>query len=139
MGFFSVAESVAKLSTWSDKSSEQIGAVIVHKNEIISTGYNRNKGNQLHGLMAMKAGRPESYVAHAETSALMKLIKIYGWNRSLSQKKELANMKIFVFRKTSLGLGLARPCEICTAAIKFLGISSVYYTTDDGYAYENFI
>lgn len=31
---------------------------------------------------------------------------------------------------------LARPCPSCMAAIRDIGIKHVYYTTDDGYAYE---
>lgn len=32
--------------------------------------------------------------------------------------------------------GLARPCSSCMAAIRDLGIRDIYYTTNDGYAYE---
>lgn len=31
---------------------------------------------------------------------------------------------------------MARPCPSCMAAIKDIGISHIYYTTNDGYAYE---
>lgn len=31
---------------------------------------------------------------------------------------------------------MARPCPACMAAIKDLGIRDIYYTTNDGYAYE---
>ena len=32
---------------------------------------------------------------------------------------------------------MARPCPACMAAIKDFGIKNIYYTTDDGMAYEN--
>ena len=32
--------------------------------------------------------------------------------------------------------GIARPCPSCMAAIRDIGIRDVYYTTDDGFAYE---
>ena len=46
-------------------------------------------------------------------------------------------VKLYVYRERSLGgKGLSRPCAACMAAIKDLGIRDVYYTTDDGFAYE---
>ena len=128
--FFDVAKSVAKLSTWSDVPREQVGAVIVLRNEVISTGYNRSKGNMLHGHFAAKAGRPEAAYAHAETSALSKF-------RNMSWLlKEFHLMKIYVYRETVHGIAMARPCNICTLALKSVGINQIYDTTDDGYAEE---
>lgn len=33
---------------------------------------------------------------------------------------------------------MARPCPACMSAIKELGIKNIYYTTDNGYAYEKY-
>ena len=134
--FFDAAKSVARLSTWSELPREQTGSIIVLRNEIIATGYNRNRGNQLHGIFANRAGVPEAHVAHAETSALSKLTKIYGWSWSPAQKREFELMKIYVYRETNGGPAIARPCKICTLALKHFGISQIYYSTDDGYAEE---
>ncbi len=134
MKFFDVARSMAKLSTWSEISREQIGAVIVLRNEIISTGYNRRKSSPSQAYWAKKAGRAEAIFAHAEISALEKIGGIIPRFR-----RDLHLAKIFVYRETSLGLGLAKPCEICTLAIKEFGIPHVYFTTDSGYGYEKFV
>lgn len=32
---------------------------------------------------------------------------------------------------------MSRPCPNCMAAIKDLGIKHIYYTTNDGFVYEN--
>ena len=37
------------------------------------------------------------------------------------------------------GLGMARWCPACMAALKSLGIKKICYTTDDGYAEEKLI
>ncbi len=43
---------------------------------------------------------------------------------------------IYIYISYTNGLGMARPCPACMAAIKELGIKNIYYTTDNGYAYE---
>lgn len=131
MKFFNVASAMAELSTWSEEPREQIGAVIVLRNEIISTGYNRCKSSPFQAYWAEKAGRSEAIYTHAEISALDKITRI-------KNKNEFHLMKIFVYRETKVGLGIAKPCEICTLALKSFGIRHVYYTTDDGYGYETF-
>ena len=32
---------------------------------------------------------------------------------------------------------MSRPCPSCMAAIKDMGIKHIYYTTNDGFVYEN--
>ena len=34
---------------------------------------------------------------------------------------------------------MSRPCPSCLVAIKDMGIKHIYYTTDDGFAYEQII
>lgn len=128
--FFNVAKSMAELSTWSEETCEQVGAVIVIRNEIVATGYNRRKTFPMQALWAQKAGRPEAIYPHAEISALHKLG--YGVN---DLKRGLG--KIYVYRETKTqGIAMARPCEICSMALKAFGIKNVFYTTPDGYAEE---
>jgi deoxycytidylate deaminase len=134
MKFFDVARSMAKLSTWSEVPREQTGAVIVLRNEVIAAGYNRRKGNMLHGFFADRVGRPEAAYAHAETSALSKLTK-NKWEYN-PHNTDFHMMKIYIFRETKQGLGLAKPCDICTLALKSFGITNIFYTTDEGYGYE---
>lgn len=130
MKYFDVARSMAKLSTWSEIPREQVGSVIVLRNEIIATGYNRRKTNPLQFHFSQKVGRPEAIYPHAEIAALHKFKKQH-W-----LVHEFHLMKIFVFRETKNGMAMARPCEICTEALKSFGIKHVFYTTPDGYAEE---
>jgi deoxycytidylate deaminase len=126
--FFKVAKSIAELSTF---HQEKLGAIIVLRNEIIATGYNRNKSSPMQAFWANKAGRPEAIYTHAEMSAL---------NKVASAQFAMTNadiMKVFVYRQFADGTpAMARPCEICSMALKHLGIKRWYYTTDDGFAYE---
>jgi deoxycytidylate deaminase len=129
--FFDVARDMAKLSTWSEHPGEQVGAIIVLRNEIISTGYNRRKTFPMQAYWAEKAGRPAAVYPHAEISALHKLSNSQEYDVRMS-----GIGKVYVYRETALGLGIARPCEICTMALKAFGIKRVFYTTDQGYAEE---
>jgi len=127
--FFNVAREMAKLSTWSEVPCEQVGAIIVLRNEIIAASYNRKKTNPFQAHWATVAGRPQAIYPHAEISCLAKLVH----NK---QTADLHLAKVYVFRETKVGLGLAKPCDICTPALKYYGVKNVFYTTDNGYAEE---
>lgn len=48
-----------------------------------------------------------------------------------------SKVKLYIYRiRKDQSYGLARPCPSCMAAIKDLGIRDIYYTTNDGYVYE---
>jgi deoxycytidylate deaminase len=136
--FFEVAKSMAALSTWSDEVASQVGAVIVLRNEIVATGFNRNKGNLVHGIFSQMVDRPEAYVAHAETSALNNLFRkpSGSWFVTEKERREAKLMKLYVYRETTHGIAMAKPCNICTAAIKYFGIGTVCYSTKDGFVME---
>ena len=122
--FFNVAKEISKLS---DFQPEHIGAIIVLRNEVISTGYNRSKSSPSQGIWSARAGRPEAIYTHAEISCLDKL----------SFRDDFRLAKIYVYRETKNGtLANARPCEICTMALKAYGVNHIFYTTNDGYAEE---
>lgn len=121
--FFNVAKEISKLS---DFYPEHVGAILVLRNEIISTGYNRYKSSPMQGVWAEKAGRPEAIYTHAEMSCLDKL-----------KHGDYSLAKIYVYRETKTGeLGISKPCEICTMALKHFNIRHVFYTTKEGYAEE---
>ena len=45
--------------------------------------------------------------------------------------------KLYIYRKRNdKPYGMSRPCPSCMAAIKDLGIKHIYYTTNEGFAYE---
>lgn len=48
-----------------------------------------------------------------------------------------SKVKLYIYRsRKDQEYGLSRPCPSCMAAIKDLGIKHIYYTTNDGFAYE---
>lgn len=72
----------------------------------------------------------------------MKLIQVYMLKiNCLNSIRHLDvnfhKVKLYIFRnRKCCTFGMARPCPSCMAAIKDLGIRHIYYTTNDGYAYE---
>lgn len=49
-----------------------------------------------------------------------------------------SKVKLYIYRsRCDQEYGMSRPCSSCMAAIKDLGIRHIYYTTNDGFAYEN--
>lgn len=113
--FFDLARMMSLHSTY----RFQIGAVIVRKNEIIGTGF--NKPTKTH---------PESKhpfrTIHAELDAIV------GSDRS-----RLKGADIYVYREHKDGTyACARPCEHCMALLKEYGVRNIYYTELGGFEYE---
>ena len=50
---------------------------------------------------------------------------------------DFSKVKLYIYRKRNdKPYGMSRPCPSCMAAIKDLGIKHIYYTTNEGFAYE---
>ena len=125
---FRAARSVAELS---DHPKHKVGAIVVLKHRIISSGFNSNiKTHPLqkkYNQYRFSADSPHK--CHAELSALLPLIK---------EGKNLSGASIYVYRqhKNEI-LACARPCRSCMELIKDCGIKRIFYTTEDGYARED--
>lgn len=124
--FFRVAKSVSDLS---DFPRIKIGAVVVNKHRIISSGYNsyiRKHPIQIK-YNKERFDTPSTGCLHAEMDALIPLIN----------KVDLSRASLYIYRELKDGrLGLCRPCEACMKLIKELNIKKIFYTTYDGYAEE---
>ena len=110
--YIKIAADEAKKSTMSQKH----GCVVIHKNKVVATGYN-------------KQVEPLSLTSiHAEVNALMKAKKIL--NRS-----ELKQAKLMVVRigtnSMDNPLKYSKPCKVCQNFIEKLGVQLVYYSTSD--------
>jgi deoxycytidylate deaminase len=126
--FFRAAKSVSELS---DHPKYKVGAVIVLKHRVISSGFNSNV--KTHPLQKRynqhRFSEDSPHKCHAELSALLPLIK---------EGKNLSTASIFVYRQHKNGvLACARPCKSCMELIKDVGIKKIFYTTEDGYARED--
>lgn len=134
MRHFNTAKDIAKIS---DSTKAKIGCVLVYKNKVIGTGFNCQKTHPLQKMYNIyrfeNDDKPHSL--HAEIHALLPLIK-----RENEQSFDWANVKLYTYRNRKIKgkqcLGLSRPCPSCLALIKKLGIKNLYYTTNDGYCYE---
>lgn len=110
---------IAETSTF----HKQVGALLLSKGKVVSTGVNVRKTHPTQAKWAIKAGLPEKRYLHAEIAALIRC-------------REQADT-IVVARVNRQGkLRLSRPCPVCRLAILEAGITQVCYTTDQGFLYE---
>ena len=101
-------EKARQIANISDYNRIHVGCVAVYHGQIIGIGCNTNK-----------------------THPAQKFSQIKNLDINFSK------VKLYIYRiRKDQPFGLARPCPSCMAAIKDLGIRDVYYTTNDGYAYE---
>ena len=125
--YFDKARQIADIS---DYSRIHIGCIAVYHGQIIGIGCNTNKTHPAQKF----------YNRYREPSDTM-LPKLHAEISCISQIKNLdinfSKVKLYIYRiRKDQPFGLARPCPSCMAAIKDLSIRDVYYTTNDGYAYE---
>ena len=112
----------------SDFPRVHIGVVVTIKNNIIAAGCNKRKTHP----MQKEYNKYRNFDAdtmdfiHAEVDALLKVKNL-----------DLRYADVYVYRELHNGkYGMARPCVACMWYIKSLGIRNIYYTTDEGFAYE---
>ena len=119
-----------KAATVSDYAFTYIGCVAIYQRQVISIGCNTNKTHPT-----------QKYYNKYRKPSDSLLPKLHAEINCLNQIKNLninfSKVKLYIYRiRKDQPFGLARPCPSCMAAIKDLGIRDVYYTTNDGYAYE---
>lgn len=128
MFYFKAAAQLAEFSTYTKSPT---GCVIVYKNKIISTGFNKNKTDPLQRVYNKYRSIPidSPPKLHAETVAIKQLLDAENirWNL----------LSLYIVRLRHITpYGLASPCPSCMQLIKEHGIHHIYYTTNNGYAYE---
>ena len=126
--YFRVAKAVSKLS---DHPNYKIGAIVVSKHRIISSGYNSDtKTHPLQKIYNKYRFTDEgNHKCHAELSALLPLIK---------SNTDLSNANVYVYREyKNHHLACARPCPSCMKLIKDCGIKRIYYSTENGFVRED--
>lgn len=127
LAYFAAAKAVSELS---DHKHYKIGAVVVMNHRIISSASNSN--SKTHPLQKKynkyRFTDEGDHKQHAELAALVPLIR---------DGMDLSNAAIYVYRVHKNGtLAMSRPCPSCMQLIKDVGIKRVFYTTENGYAYE---
>lgn len=110
----------------SSKSRKKVGALLLHKNKVITQAVNQDrKSHPLQARLADMVGLSEKIYLHAEISALVKC------------RSEVDT--IVVVRLGGHGgdeIRNAKPCPICSLALEQAGIEHIYYTTDEGFLYD---
>lgn len=135
MKYFAIARDEAMKSTY---ETFHLGCVMVYKGHILSVGHNENK---THPAQAMyNRYRKFKYgpqlikdTLHAEIAALLDI------PYAVDQETDWSKVKVYVYRVCNGGgkrHGMARCCPACMRALRDKGVRKIYYTTDDGYAYE---
>ena len=132
MRFFKEAK---KESLLSDYNGQHLGAVAVYGDKVIlAKAHNSNKTNTTQYFYNRYRIEQKSNImskpprSHAEVNLLRKI-------RFLDI--DFSRVSVYIYRELKNGeLGMARCCPACMAALKFLGIKKICYTTDDGYAEE---
>lgn len=122
-------DTAKEFSKYSNHDKYSLGAVIVKDGKILSSGFNNKKSHPLQKKYNKFRGFKNDHLnhfLHAEIHALSKV-----------QDKNLSGSQIFVYRNMKDGNnGMSRPCKGCMQAIKDFGITDVYYSTENGLAFE---
>lgn len=130
--FFQRAKDLADNS---DFKNIHIGCVIANKNRVIGEGFNTYKTHPMQkkfdAFRTFNTLNCMSHV-HALHAEIMALVSVKDDNIDWSR------IEVYIYRKRKTKLhGMARPCPACMTALKQKGVRHIYYTTDDGVAYED--
>lgn len=128
--YFDKARHAAMIS---DFNKTHIGCIAVYKDNIIGVGCNLEKTHPMQKYY-------NKYRMHPQKSYYSP--KIYAEINCLNSIRNLdinfAKVRLYIYRiRKDQDYGMSRPCPSCMAAIKDMGIKHIYYTTNDGFVYEN--
>lgn len=115
--FFELAK---RCSMKSNHHKCMVGCVIVYKKTVVSFGFNSNRTHP----------RSKSYsqTLHAELDALIGL-----------SYDQLKHCTAYVYREYKTGgMAMSKPCGMCEHALRMSGIKDVFYTVENGWAYEKY-
>ena len=129
--YFDKARRAANIS---DYHKTHIGCIAVYQGDIIGIGCNCNKTHPIQ----KKYNRYRDLHEDNGVEALPKLhAEISCLNAIRNLDINFTKVKVYIYRirKDQL-FGISRPCPSCMAAIKDLGITDVFYTTNDGDVHE---
>jgi hypothetical protein len=107
-------EIAAKVANSGDVIKARMSALAISRSgDIICSSSNRLlQGNRIR------------YSEHAEEATIRKLLKVHAFDR-------YKGISIFVFRISSLGVSMARPCLKCQKLLNRYPVT-VFYTTENG-------
>lgn len=128
--YFEVAKAVSKLS---DFKRIHIGCVIAQGKHIIATGQNTNKTHPIqkeYNRYRFEGDCRGNGSLHAEMMAIL----------SLPKGIDTRKVVLYTYREDRFGnMHNSRPCRACMQKIRELGIKTIGYTTDLGFAEEELL
>lgn len=110
----------------------KLACAILHKNEIISFGFNQYK---THPFQKKFSSNPHAIYLHAETHAIHNALKRID-------VETLKKCTLYICRakninnKKGMTWGLSKPCMGCSKAICQFEIKNVIYSLDEEYKYS---
>ena len=111
------------MASYSDYDRIHIGACIIKKRQVISTGYNQNKTQPIQEKYNNKSLTYKKSKAklHAEMDALIRA------------GKNSKGATLYIFRRGNDNIyRMSKPCNACMNYIKQCGIKRVLYTIENG-------
>ena len=133
--FFEMARKEAEKS---DFDGFKLGCILSYKKHVIGKGHNSNKTSpkqkKYNRYRQFKKGpKAIKHSLHAEIDSLNSV------PYPLAQSVDWSKVDVYIYRISpgkTLGIGMARSCPACRAALQDKGVRHLYYTTDSGFAYE---
>jgi deoxycytidylate deaminase len=108
----------------SSPSKKKVGSVLLYKNRVVATATNLDKKTHpLQARLAERVGLHQKIYLHSEIASLVKC-------------REECDTIIVARVNSQNKLRNAKPCPICSMALKEAGIAKVHYSTDNGFLYE---
>lgn len=125
----SQAVAVAMSST----SKKKVGSIILKKGRLVTSAVNlENKSHPIQASYGEKAscihnneGFKQKQFLHSEINSLIK-----------SKGKGDTIIVARVGGKGGKELRMAKPCPVCSIALKEYGVKHIHYSTDNGFLYE---
>lgn len=132
--YLDLAADCAKNATYSGPSKVKLGCIAVYHGTILAKGCNSDKTHTTQARYnhlrynPTLVGKYCPSKIHSEISVLQKIKYL---------DVDFSKVTLFIYREFKDGTpAIARPCPSCMAAAKEIGIKTVVYTTDGGYAIE---
>lgn len=114
----SILKKAIQVAKQSDHPTHRMGAVVFNKKTIISSARNYSNRSVKHLLPKFQSWKTS---IHAEIAAV------------LIARRDVRGCSMLVVRINKKGdLLLAKPCEKCQDYMDFVGIKTVYYSTQEG-------
>ena len=115
--FFEFAKKMALLSSY---EKFRHGAIVVNHGSIMSAGHNKDRTTTFGARFRPKELGPATI--HAELAAILNV-----------PRNQTENADVYVVRLGAVDdLRYSKPCPMCQAAMKFVGIKRVFYSAEDG-------